>query len=109
MATAALRPRYLGEAKESEAFWQARDGSWLSAGEVRAMSRTERAEWQAAQGYICGAEISGGWITDAGYCERAPGHLAEGLKHKAEVGCWPDGFHTEYWGSGEREKTAART
>jgi hypothetical protein len=64
------------------------------------MDDEDQAMWKVKQGYICGASLSGGWITEPGYCERSPDHLEKGLKHKAHVGCWPDGYHDEYWGKG---------
>jgi hypothetical protein len=85
-------------------FWRAKDGSWLTLREVRAMSRRARAEWRIEQGHICGMSIGpGGWVTDGGWCERAPNHLEMGLQHKARVGSWPDGFSWMYWGAGARD------
>jgi hypothetical protein len=89
--------------ENEQQYWRARDGSWLTLGEVRAMSKRARALWRIEQGYICGESIGpGGWITDGGWCERAPGHLETGLKHKASVGSWPDGYSYMYWGAGVR-------
>lgn len=99
----AKKYRYLGEAPDDYPFWKGKDGSFLTAGQVRRMSDAEKAEWKVEQGYICGARLSGGWITNPGYCERGPGHIQQGLKHKASVGCWPDGWHDEYWGPGVRD------
>lgn len=90
-------------AENEQPYWTAKDGSTLTLGQVQGLSKRQRAEWRKANGYICGeVRGAGGWVSDEGWCERAPDHLEKGLTHKASVGSWPDGYSWSYWGAGVR-------